>query len=323
MRKLLDIAMALTRKPRLLLLDEPTSGVCAEEKFPTMDRVMEAARRARPGRCSSSSTTWRSCSAYADRVIAFYGGRVIADGAPTEVLRAAEVRRYVTGRARMSAPLLAVEDLHVAIQSMEALRGFSLAVAGGRHGRPGRPQRRRQDDADAHRHGPSGRRPRPGALRGQDLAAVPPHGRAPLGIGYMPEDRQLVPELTVEENILLPAWVSRTGDGRRATGPRLRADARARARCASARRCCLSGGQQKLVALGRALVAGTRLLLLDEPFEGVAPALSERLSEVIARLKGTDLAVVVAQSDLNHAQALFDREYVIERGANGPDRRAA
>jgi len=138
----------------------------------------------------------------------------------------------------------------------------------------------------------------------------------------MPEDRQLVPELTVEENILLPAWVSRTGVGRRRLDlvlelmPEL-APMRER------KALLLSGGQQKLVALGRALVAGTRLLLLDEPFEGVAPALSERLSEVIARLKGTDLAVVVAQSDLNHAQALFDREYVIERGANGPDRRAA
>jgi branched-chain amino acid transport system ATP-binding protein len=78
----------------------------------------------------------------------------------------------------------------------------------------------------------------------------------------------------------------------------------------------LSGGQQKLVALARALTAGTRLLLLDEPFEGVAPALSQRLAEVIAALKGTDLGVLVAQSDLNHSTKLLDREYLIERGAN-------
>jgi branched-chain amino acid transport system ATP-binding protein len=78
----------------------------------------------------------------------------------------------------------------------------------------------------------------------------------------------------------------------------------------------LSGGQQKLVALGRALAVGTRLLLLDEPFEGVAPALSMRLSEVLAQLKGSDLSVLISQSDLNHASGLLDAKVVIERGAN-------
>ena len=78
----------------------------------------------------------------------------------------------------------------------------------------------------------------------------------------------------------------------------------------------LSGGQQKMAALGRALAAGTRLLLLDEPFEGLAPALSKRLSEVIAGLRGSGLAVLISQSDLNHSRTLIDREVRIERGAN-------
>jgi branched-chain amino acid transport system ATP-binding protein len=150
---------------------------------------------------------------------------------------------------------------------------------------------------------------------GVDLARQPTHGRAGLGIGYMPEDRRLVPLLSVEENILLPSWATRDPEGKARLAfvyglmPEVAA---MRARKAL----LLSGGQQKLVALARALMAGRRLLLLDEPFEGVAPALSQRLAEVIAALKGTELGVLIAQSDLNHSARLVDREYLIERGAN-------
>jgi branched-chain amino acid transport system ATP-binding protein len=65
------------------------------------------------------------------------------------------------------------------------------------------------------------------------------------------------------------------------------------------------------------LAVGTRLLLLDEPFEGVAPALSMRISEVLHQLKGADLLVLISQSDLNHSSGLLDSTVVIERGANG------
>jgi branched-chain amino acid transport system ATP-binding protein len=149
---------------------------------------------------------------------------------------------------------------------------------------------------------------------GRDLRAVPTHERTRLGIGYMPEDRRLIPDLTVEENVLVPAWAAHLPDARqrlekvyrlipeiRGFGPRKGSQ--------------LSGGQQKLAALGRALMCGTRLLLLDEPFEGVAPALAHRLVEVVGELKKEGMSVIVSESDLQHSERMVDRLFVIDRGA--------
>jgi branched-chain amino acid transport system ATP-binding protein len=219
-------------------------------------------------------------------------------------------------------PLVDIDDLHVTIQSMEALRGLTLQVAPGSMvalvGRNGAGKTTLMRTMMGHLD------PIRGTVwfAGQDLRSVPAHARAALGIGYMPEDRQLVPQLTVEENILLPTWVSKSLDGRERLGMVYRVMPEL-AEMRDRKALLLSGGQQKLVALGRALVVGTRLLLLDEPFEGVAPALSLRLSEVIAGLKNTALSVFISQSDLNHSRTLFDHEYVIERGANGEARHAA
>ncbi len=98
-RKLVDIAMALVRRPKLLLLDEPTSGVSAEEKFATMDRVIHAVA---PDAATIVFVEhdMEIVSRYADRVVAFYQGRILADGDPRDVLKDPEVRRYVTGGAR-------------------------------------------------------------------------------------------------------------------------------------------------------------------------------------------------------------------------------
>jgi branched-chain amino acid transport system ATP-binding protein len=98
-RKLVDIAMALVRRPKLLLLDEPTSGVSAEEKFATMDRVIHAVA---PDAATIVFVEhdMEIVSRYADRVVAFYQGRILADGEPSHVLNDPEVRRYVTGSAR-------------------------------------------------------------------------------------------------------------------------------------------------------------------------------------------------------------------------------
>jgi branched-chain amino acid transport system ATP-binding protein len=211
--------------------------------------------------------------------------------------------------------MLDVQGLHVAIESVQVLRGISLQVPQGEMtglvGRNGAGKTSLMRSVMGHLPVHQGSI----TFNGEDLTALPPEARASLGIGYMPEDRGLVPELTVEENILIPLWVS----------PHLNVDQRLafvydvlpELKSMSHRKALLlSGGQQKLVALARALGIGTHLLMLDEPFEGVAPALSIRLSDVISSLRGNDLSVLISQSDLNHSSSLIDHTVVIERGAN-------
>jgi branched-chain amino acid transport system ATP-binding protein len=212
-------------------------------------------------------------------------------------------------------PLLEIDNLVVEIQSMPALRGFSLQIARGAMvglvGRNGAGKTTLMRSIMGHL------RPVRGAIRfeGTDLVTRPRHARAALGIGYMPEDRCLVPQLTVEENILLPLWVADHLD-RRARLEFVYEVIRELTEMRDRKALQLSGGQQKLVALGRALAIGTKCLLLDEPFEGIAPALSERLSEVLASLRGKDLTLLMSQSDMNHSRDLIDAEFTIERGAN-------
>ena len=154
-----------------------------------------------------------------------------------------------------------------------------------------------------------------GSLRfqGQAFERVATHLRARAGIGYMPEDRRLVPTLTVEENVLVPAWAGDRAD----TQERLKRVYQMipEVETFQARKGLqLSGGQQKLVALARALMSGTKLLLLDEPFEGVAPVLARRLSEVIAGLRSEGMAIILTESDLSHSKDMLDSVYTIDRG---------
>jgi len=164
-------------------------------------------------------------------------------------------------------------------------------------------------------------KPRNGSihLEGKTLDQLPTHLRARSGMGYMPEDRRLVPDLTVEENVLMPAWASGAVDpaARLAKVYEMIPEVQA---FAARKAMQLSGGQQKLAALARALMCGTKVLLLDEPFEGVAPVLARRLADVIADLKQDGLSILLTESDLSHSRELLDALFTIDRGEVAPAR---
>ncbi|MCK5445327.1 MAG: ATP-binding cassette domain-containing protein [Rhodospirillaceae bacterium] len=146
------------------------------------------------------------------------------------------------------------------------------------------------------------------------LQTLPGHRRAHMGIGYMPEDRRLVPEMTAEQNILLPVWSTDIPEYE----DRLQWIYKIIPECMEFRQraaTSLSGGQQKLVALARALMVGQNLLLLDEPTEGIAPVLVQRMCEILADLKKEGVSILIAESNDAHIAELLDRSYVIERGS--------
>lgn len=149
------------------------------------------------------------------------------------------------------------------------------------------------------------------------LDSLSPPKRPGLGIGYSPEDRRLFSAFTVEENILLPAQAARLGaveTGKRLDRvyeilPELRDMA---GRPAGN----VSGGQGKMVALGRALMSGTRLVMLDEPFQGLAPALAQRYAAALRALRDADRTITLIITESNPAllRGFANRTLVIERG---------
>lgn len=155
------------------------------------------------------------------------------------------------------------------------------------------------------------------AINERDCQDIPAHRRASLGVGYAPEERRLFGSFTVRQNLLLPAEVlglPRDEIDRRldivfGLLPELR-------ELASRRAAGLSGGQGKMVALGRAVMVGTNAILLDEPFQGLAPALALHYAAALSSLRSAlpDVAILITESNPELLRPLVDTTYVIERG---------
>jgi branched-chain amino acid transport system ATP-binding protein len=210
--------------------------------------------------------------------------------------------------------MLSVKELVVEIDGSHILRGVSIDVSSGELvclvGRNG------AGKSTTFRTIMGQRKPVSGAisLEGRSIVGLRPFAIARLGVGFAPEESEVFGDLSVAENILLPTWTretDRSAAEREALAyrvfPKLE---RYRARGGQQ----LSGGERKMVSIARALALDPKLLLLDEPTEGLSPAIVPSIVDGIASIRQMGHAVLIAESNLHHVPDFADRLYVIERG---------
>ena len=210
--------------------------------------------------------------------------------------------------------MLRVDNLAVSIQGSLILRGITLAVAAGELvclvGRNG------AGKTTTFRTIMGYLRPVSGTVHFRDAAllGMATHRIAQAGIGYAPEESQVFADLTVAENIELPTWTRITDRPARSRielayeiFPKLR-------QYAGRGGDQLSGGERKMVSIARALALDPRMLLLDEPFEGLSPTVIPMIAEGIASIRGLGHGVLMAESNVHHIPEYADSLYVLERG---------
>jgi branched-chain amino acid transport system ATP-binding protein len=213
--------------------------------------------------------------------------------------------------------LLEVEDLDAAVEGFQVTQGLDLAVDAGEA--VGLVGRNGAGKTTTFRAVMGLTEVLSGSVRydGRELTTTPADEVPKLGIGYQPEDRKLFTGMTIDENFRLPIWTS--GDQRGIDDEDAVVEAvydvfdelddRRDAKVQN-----LSGGQAKMVAIGRALALQPDLLILDEPLEGLAPIVVENLKGYIRDINDRGIAVLMAESNVTHVPDIVDRIYVIERG---------
>src|SRR5206468_3667441 len=324
-QRLLDMGLALASAPRVLLLDEPLAGLAAAER----ERVAQLIKHiSRDIPVLLVEHDIDRVFALADRVTVMNEGKVLVDGTADEARRSSAVQEIYIGRGtaalaakprghaeRATAPsLLTLSDVNAFYGKSHIIKDASLAV----HereivallGRNGAGKSTLLKTIIGIVGAQSGRIELAGkALTGRAAAEI-----ARAGIGYVPQGRGLFAGLSVRHNFELGRLKRASGTGvawsdDKILGffPQLKARLDTPADY-------LSGGEQQMAAVGRALAGHVRVLLLDEPFEGLAPAIIEELFEAFDKLRD-EISIVIVEHNLDLVLALADEAYVLERGS--------
>jgi ABC-type branched-subunit amino acid transport system ATPase component/ABC-type branched-subunit amino acid transport system permease subunit len=330
-QRLLDMGLALATRPRVLLLDEPLAGLAAAERE-RVGNLVKTLSADIPVLLVEHDID--RVFRLADRVTVMADGEVLVDGTVEDARTDAKVQAVYLGSgaeavaakprpsAAREAPVLGMEEVHTFYGKSHILNGVSLTVREGEIvallGRNGAGKSTVLKTIIGIAPPASGRI----ALIAEPISGLPSDAVARRGVGYVPQGRGLFAGMSVAENLALGRLKRLTGAGRHWEEERvLEFFPRLRERWNTPAD-NLSGGEQQMVAVARALSGDTRLLLLDEPFEGLSPAVTEELFEAFDRLR-REVSIVIVDHHLDLALALSDSTVALERGAvawSGPSR---
>lgn len=323
-QRLVDLGIALATKPQMLLLDEPLAGLAAAERE-RVSRLITTMAQYIPVLIVEHDID--RILGLSDVVTVMNDGAVLVTGTPDEIRNDTRVQEVYTGtgtpavtgaRAANEAqgtPVLQVENLHSYYGKSHILNGAALEV---RQGEIVALLGRNGAGKSTFLKSISGLvRPRDGTVKfaGTDIAGMSAPDVARAGVGYVPQGRGLFSGMTVRDNLALGRLARPRGEGGAYWTeerifdyfPRLKERITSHADF-------LSGGEQQMLAIARALSADVKLLLLDEPFEGLAPAVVEDLFRVLDQLR-TVVPIIIVEHNLDLVLALSDRVYAMEQGA--------
>ncbi len=321
-QRLLDMSLAIATRPRLLMLDEPLAGLAAAERARVGDLIKSISRDI-PVLLVEHDID--RVFQIADAVTVMNDGTVLVDGSVEDARSSPKVQEVYIGsgahavaaKLRQSAAsdevLLRLKGVNTFYGKSHILNDVDLDVRKGEIvallGRNGAGKSTLLKTITGITRPASGT-----VMLGQDeLAGLPSSDIARLGIGYVPQGRALFAGMSVRDNLELGRLKRRTGAGVHWDEEKIFSFfPRIRERLSSPAD-FLSGGEQQMVAVARALSGDTRVLLLDEPFEGLAPAIVEELFEAFDKLRN-EVAIIIVDHHLDLALALADRAFVLERG---------